>query len=53
MTTKTAAPAVVDLQSHPSWRAARRRAQELDEAMRRHPSYQCRAASKPVHLHSV
>ncbi|MGV0743402.1 hypothetical protein [Mycolicibacterium sp. XJ870] len=29
---------VIDLESHPVWRAARRNSRELAEAMRRHPS---------------
>ncbi|MBX7446759.1 MULTISPECIES: hypothetical protein [Mycobacteriaceae] len=53
MTTKTAANPVVHLESHPAWRASRRRARELDEAMRRHPSYQSRTELPPVRLHSV
>lgn len=31
---------VISLESHPAWRAAQRRSRELEEAMRRHPSYQ-------------
>jgi hypothetical protein len=31
---------VVDLESHPVWRSARRYSRELSEAMRRHPSSQ-------------
>ncbi|AFM15975.1 hypothetical protein Mycch_1167 [Mycolicibacterium chubuense NBB4] len=50
MTTDTAAT-VVDLRSHPAWRAAQRRARERDEAMRRHPSYQSR--TDVPHLRSV
>lgn len=52
MTTKTAAT-VVHLESHPAWRATRRQARELDEAMRRHPSYQSRTESARTRLHSV
>jgi len=29
----------IDLQSHPAWAAAQRRAHERSEAMRRHPSF--------------
>ena len=53
MTTKTAANPVVHLESHPAWLASRRRARELDEAMRRDPSYQSRTELPPVRLHSV
>ena len=49
MTTETAATPVVHLES----RAARRRARALEEAMRRHPSYQSRTPVAPVQLHSV
>ena len=40
MTTKTAAGNVVSLETHPTWRSAQRRSEELMAAMRRHPSYQ-------------
>ncbi|MBX7433046.1 hypothetical protein JDV09_13145 [Mycobacterium sp. Y57] len=52
MTTNTAAN-VVCLESHPAWRAAQRRACELEAAMRRHPSFQSRLESDAPHLHSV
>ena len=38
MTTNAAGDCVVDLQSHPVWRAARRNSRELAAAMRRHPA---------------
>jgi hypothetical protein len=53
MTTQTAATPVVHLESHPAWLASRRRAREIDEAMRRHPSYQSRTELPPARLHSV
>ena len=40
MTTKAAAANVVPLETHPTWRSAQRRSEELLAAMRRHPSYQ-------------
>ena len=53
MTTQTAATPVVHLESHPARLASRRRAREIDEAMRRHPSYQSRTELPPARLHSV
>jgi hypothetical protein len=35
---------VIVLQSHPAWVAAQARARELDEAMRRHPSFSTRGS---------
>lgn len=52
MTTKTAA-AVVRLDSHPAWQAAQRRSREVEEAMRRHPSYQSRLQPVAAHLRLV
>ena len=52
MTTKTAAN-VVCLESHPAWQAAQRRSSELEAAMRRHPSFQCRLEADGPQLHSV
>jgi hypothetical protein len=43
MATKSTA-AVVRLDSHPAWKAAERRAREIEEAMRRHPAFQSRLA---------
>ena len=39
MATNTADTSVIDLESHPRWRSARRYSRERSEAMRRHPSY--------------
>jgi hypothetical protein len=39
MTTKAAAANVITLETHPTWRSAQRRSEELMAAMRRHPSY--------------
>ncbi|CAN5779022.1 hypothetical protein BH09ACT7_BH09ACT7_42270 [soil metagenome] len=36
--TSTADTTVVDLASHPRWRAAQQHSRELSEAMARHPS---------------
>jgi hypothetical protein len=33
---------VVDLRSHRAWRDAQRRSRAMEEAMRRHPSFQSR-----------
>ncbi len=40
MAIDTADTKVIDLESHPVWRSARRHSQEFRDAMRRHPSYQ-------------
>ncbi|MHA0285991.1 hypothetical protein ACXYX3_06000 [Mycobacterium sp. C3-094] len=39
---------VVDLRSHPAYGAAERRAKAMEEAMRRHPSFQSRTPA-PLH----
>ncbi|BBX73369.1 hypothetical protein H7H78_04565 [Mycobacterium shinjukuense] len=39
---KASESTVIDLQSHPVWRAAQRRERQLLEDMRRHPAYQGR-----------
>ncbi|BBX33322.1 hypothetical protein MMAGJ_26040 [Mycolicibacterium mageritense] len=38
MTTNAANATVIELATHPVWRASRRYSRELAEAMRRHPS---------------
>ncbi|WP_185976213.1 hypothetical protein [Mycolicibacterium sp. 018/SC-01/001] len=38
------AAGVVDLRAHPAFNAAERRASAMEEAMRRHPSFQSRTA---------
>jgi hypothetical protein len=53
MTRQSASTGVVDLQSHPTWRAAHPRAAEMEEAMRRHPSFQSRSESAAPHLRLV
>lgn len=45
-----ATTAVVDLRSHPAFNASERRASAMEEAMRRHPSFQSRAGAP---LHSI
>ncbi len=40
-----ASTGVVDLRSHPAFNASERRATAMEEAMRRHPSFQSRAHS--------
>jgi fructose 1,6-bisphosphatase len=48
MSTSVASVTVVTLQTHPAWDAAQRRARELKDAMRRHPSFQP-GRSAPTH----
>ncbi|MEW5811390.1 MAG: hypothetical protein AB1925_18270 [Actinomycetota bacterium] len=43
------AAGVVDLRAHPAFNAAERRALAMEEAMRRHPSFQSRTAGTPLH----
>lgn len=51
MKTKTAM--VIDLQSHAARSAADRRARAIEEAMRRHPSFQSRTAVPPPPLRAI
>ena len=51
MMTNTAT--VIDLQSHAARSAADRRARAIEEAMRRHPSFQSRSAVPPPPLRAV
>ncbi|RZT18786.1 hypothetical protein EV589_3046 [Mycobacterium sp. BK558] len=51
MMTNTAT--VIDLQAHAARSAADRRARAIEEAMRRHPSFQSRSAVPPPPLRAV
>jgi len=53
MTTSTATAKVVDLRSHAAAKAAERRARAMEEAMRRHPSFQSRIDHSPPPLRVV